>query len=69
MYLVVVRPFEMVMMDCLNASAFADATECLLRDSELARKMGEPGRQRLGQEFSAQHKSASTLALYREMLA
>lgn len=52
-----------------NASALADALERLLRNPELAREMGERGRQRLEQEFSAQHVNESTLALYREMLA
>lgn len=51
-----------------NADALADALECLLRNPELARKMGERGRQRVEQEFSAQQVNESTLALYREML-
>jgi len=51
-----------------NAPALAKALERLLRDPVLARKMGERGRQRLEQEFSAQHVNASTLDLYREML-
>ena len=52
-----------------DSSALADAIERLLRDPALARKMGERGRQRLEQEFSARHVNESTLALYREMLA
>jgi glycosyltransferase involved in cell wall biosynthesis len=52
-----------------DALALADALERLLRDPALARKMGERGRQRLEQEFSAQHVNESTLALYREMLS
>ena len=52
-----------------DALALAEALERLLRDPVLARKMGERGRQRLEQEFSARHVNESTLALYREMLA
>lgn len=52
-----------------DALALADALERLLRDPAFARKMGERGRQRLEQEFSAQHVNASTLALYREILS
>jgi glycosyltransferase involved in cell wall biosynthesis len=52
-----------------NPSALADALERLLLDPQLARKMGARGRQRLEQEFSAQHVNESTLTLYREMLA
>ena len=52
-----------------DAVALAGALERLLRDPALARKMGERGRQRLEQEFSAQHVNESTLALYCEMLS
>ena len=52
-----------------NASALADALEDLLVNPDLAKKMGERGRQRLEQEFSERHVNDSTLALYREMLA
>jgi hypothetical protein len=41
----------------------------MLRNPEHARKMGQRGRERLEQEFSAQHVNEKTLALYREMLA
>ncbi len=51
-----------------NPSALADALECLLKNPELARRMGKRGRERLEQEFSAQYVNNSTLALYREML-
>jgi glycosyltransferase involved in cell wall biosynthesis len=51
-----------------NPSALADALEHLLHKPQLARTMGDRGRQRLEQEFSAQHVNESTLALYREML-
>ncbi|WP_153133167.1 glycosyltransferase family 4 protein [Dechloromonas hortensis] len=51
-----------------NVPALADALECLLRNPELARKMGECGRKRLEQEFSAQYVNERTLALYKEML-
>ena len=52
-----------------EASTLADALETLLRNPDLAKRMGERGRQRLENEFSAQHVNESTLALYREMLA
>ncbi len=52
-----------------NASALADSIERLIQDPESARKMGQRGRERVEQEFSAQHVNESTLALYREMLA
>ncbi|MCA3132398.1 MAG: glycosyltransferase family 4 protein [Rhodocyclaceae bacterium] len=52
-----------------NAIALAEALEHLLRDPELAMKMGERGRQRLEQEFSSQYVNASTLAVYRDMLS
>lgn len=52
-----------------DASALADALEHLLRNPEVARRMGQRGRERLEQEFSARHVNESTLALYREMLA
>ena len=52
-----------------DAIALADALGCLIRKPELARTMGKRGRQRLEQEFSAQHVNESTLALYREMLS
>lgn len=49
--------------------ALAVALEHMIRNPEHARKMGQRGRERLEQEFSAQHVNESTLALYREMLA
>jgi glycosyltransferase involved in cell wall biosynthesis len=51
-----------------NPSALADAVERLIRDPELARKMGKRGRERVEQEFSAQHVNEATLTLYQEML-
>ncbi len=51
-----------------NTHALADALERLLHNPELIRQMGGRGRQRLEQEFSAQHVNDSTLALYREIL-
>lgn len=51
-----------------DAQALAVALEHLLSNPELAKKMGQRGRERLEQEFSAQHVNESTLALYREML-
>ena len=52
-----------------NAAALADALECLLQNPDLAKRMGQRGRERLEQEFSTQQVNQSTLALYREMLA
>lgn len=52
-----------------NPSALADALELLIKKPELARKIGERGRERLEQEFSSQQVNSATLALYREMLA
>jgi glycosyltransferase involved in cell wall biosynthesis len=51
-----------------DSSALADALQRLLLNPDLAKKMGERGRERLEQEFSAQHVNDATLALYREML-
>jgi glycosyltransferase involved in cell wall biosynthesis len=52
-----------------DSLALACALERLLHNSDLAKKMGERGRERLEQEFSAQYVNDSTLTLYREMLA
>lgn len=52
-----------------DSHALAGALELLLLKPELANKMGARGRERLEQEFSAQHVNERTLALYREMLA
>lgn len=51
-----------------DSLALAEAIKCLLRNPDLAKKMGGRGRERVEQEFSAQHVNESTLALYREML-
>lgn len=51
-----------------DSSALADALQRLLLNPDVAKKMGERGRERLEQEFSAQHVNEATLALYREML-
>ena len=48
--------------------ALANALEILLNNPDLARKMGQRGRQRLELEFSTEHVNASTLKLYREIL-
>jgi glycosyltransferase involved in cell wall biosynthesis len=52
-----------------DSLALACALELLLLNPDLAKKMGERGRERLEQEFSAQYVNDSTLTLYREMLA
>jgi len=51
-----------------NAFSLADAIERLLLNPELARKMGERGRERVVQEFSIGHINEKTLALYRNIL-
>jgi glycosyltransferase involved in cell wall biosynthesis len=51
-----------------NPSALADALELLIKNPEMARKMGERGRERLENEFSAQQVNSATLSLYRKML-
>lgn len=51
-----------------NPSALADALELLIKNPEIARRMGKRGRERLEQEFSAQKVNSATLSLYREML-
>lgn len=52
-----------------NPPALADALELLIKNPELAIRMGKRGRERLEQEFSAQQVNSATLALYSEMLA
>ncbi len=51
-----------------NASSLADAIEVLLRNPELAEKMGQRGRARLVQEFSKEKVNERTLALYQEII-
>lgn len=51
-----------------DAEALADAIERLLRDPVLAKRMGQRGRERVEQEFSAEYVNAETLGLYRQML-
>lgn len=52
-----------------DARALADALERLIKNTNLAGRMGQRGRERLEQEFSTQQVNQSTLALYHEMLA
>lgn len=51
-----------------SASSLADAIELLLRNPELAKKMGERGRARLEQEFSTRKVNEKTLALYQDII-
>lgn len=51
-----------------NVYALADALERLIKNPDLARRMGQRGRERLEQEFSSKHVNDATLALYLEML-
>lgn len=52
-----------------SASSLADAIELLLRNPELAEKMGERGRARVEQEFSTRKVNERTLALYEDIIA
>ncbi|WP_394560337.1 glycosyltransferase family 4 protein [Aquipseudomonas alcaligenes] len=52
-----------------DAQKLAAALERLLSNPALAKKMGQRGRERLEQEFSALHVNESTLALYRKILS
>lgn len=51
-----------------NASSLADAIELLLRNPELANKMGKRGRVRVEQEFSTRIVNDRTLALYQDIV-
>jgi glycosyltransferase involved in cell wall biosynthesis len=51
-----------------SASSLADAIEFLLRNPELAKKMGERGRTRLEQEFSSREVNERTLGLYQQII-
>lgn len=51
-----------------NASALANAIEHLVRNPDLAKKMGERGLERLHEEFSEKHVNEKTLMLYHEMI-
>lgn len=52
-----------------NPKAFAEAIVWLLTHPETARRMGQCGRERVRQHFSAEHMAAKTLALYQQVLS
>ena len=52
-----------------NPLALADAIEQVICDLELARQMGDKGRQRVQRHFTMDAMIARHLALYRELLA
>jgi glycosyltransferase involved in cell wall biosynthesis len=51
-----------------DAAALAEALAQLASDAELARRMGEAGRERLRQHFSIDKMVGDTEMLYRELL-
>lgn len=50
-----------------DPTSFADAIDALLRDSSLARRLGEAGRRRVEEEFSLTRMVESTLDVYRDI--
>jgi len=52
-----------------DAGALADALRTLLADAALRARMGEAGRSRVSQEFTAARMAERTVALYREVLS
>ena len=48
--------------------SFADAIDVLLRDTSLARRLGEAGRRRVEEEFSLTRMVDSTLDVYRDVV-
>ncbi|WP_263821272.1 glycosyltransferase family 4 protein [Salinibacter sp.] len=52
-----------------DGRAVAEAVRRLVRDGDLRRHMGERGRKRVRREFSIEHVVASTVEVYRKLLA
>ena len=52
-----------------DPAALANALRDLLGDPALRRRLGEAGRRRVAQEFTAARMAARTVALYRDVLA
>jgi len=54
--------------DYLDATLLADKVEYLLRNKELAKKMGKAGRKIVEEKFSAEAVARKHESLYRELL-
>lgn len=66
----IVRPGQNgLLVPARDAAALADALHKLLENPAQRRQFGLQGRQMVEREFSVEHITAQTLALYREMLA
>jgi rhamnosyl/mannosyltransferase len=52
-----------------DAARLADALRRLVEDPELRRRMGEAGRRRVADEFTADRMSARAVSLYREVVS
>jgi len=55
-------------VEAKNAEAIAEAVRRILRDRNLAKKLGEAGRARIEEKFSAEKMVENTLAVYEELL-
>ena len=55
-------------VEAKNAGAIAEAVKRILRDRGLAKKLGEAGRARIEEKFSAEKMVENTLAVYEELI-
>jgi len=57
-----------IQVDARNAAAIAEAAGQILRQPECAKKLGQAGRARIGEKFSAERMVENTLAIYEELI-
>ena len=57
-----------IQVEAKNAGAIAEAVRRMLRDQGFAKKMGNAGRARIEEEFSADKMVESTIAVYEELI-
>ena len=58
-----------IQVEAKNAGAIAEAVRQILRERGLAKKLGEAGRARIEERFSADKMVENTLAVYEELIA